>query len=249
MNFGGPTLLDEACPMDPAPNFDGLARIYRWMEWATFGPFLWNCRSHFLSDLGKCRKALVLGDGDGRFTARLLETNPQIEIVAIDASPKMLQALLDRAGTNRTRVRILSRDIRLWQPEVTTGSTSQKTSEDPEENRTQDTGFDLVVSHFFLDCLTTEEVQALARKVQACLVPEGRWLISDFAIPHNRFGNVVARPLVSALYLSFRILTDLRVSRLPEYSAALQQIHLIRNNRKEFLGSLLVTEFWQHATE
>ena len=57
-------------------NFDRLARIYRWMELVTFGPLLGRCRYRFLEQLCNCRTALLLGDGDGRFAARLLAANP-----------------------------------------------------------------------------------------------------------------------------------------------------------------------------
>ena len=76
--------------MPAAPNFNHLARIYRWLEYLTFGPFLWRCRVHFLPQLSDCRSALVLGDGDGRFTARLLRENPHLRVMAIDGSPGMI---------------------------------------------------------------------------------------------------------------------------------------------------------------
>ncbi|MGH9599640.1 MAG: class I SAM-dependent methyltransferase, partial [Terracidiphilus sp.] len=72
--------------MNPPPDLDRLAGVYRWMELATFGPWLSWCRSAYLGELSGCRRALVLGDGDGRFTAQLLCANPQVEVDAVDAS-------------------------------------------------------------------------------------------------------------------------------------------------------------------
>ena len=66
----------------PPPDFDRLARLYRWMEYLTFGPWLQRCRSAFLGGIANSRRALVLGDGDGRFTARLLADCPAIRIDA-----------------------------------------------------------------------------------------------------------------------------------------------------------------------
>src|SRR5579863_4397150 len=176
-------LLDA---MNPAPNFDRLVQVYRWMELVSFGPALWRCRCHFLGEIHACRRALVLGDGDGRFTARLLEVNRAVQIDAVDASPAMLRALLDRAGLERERVRTHCADVRLWEP--------------------GGLGYDLVVSHFFLDCLTTDEVAALAQRLRASLAPQAQWLISEFAVPENRFGRLVATPLVRGLYGAFRVL-------------------------------------------
>jgi trans-aconitate methyltransferase len=124
--------------MSQPPDFNRLARFYRWMELVSFGPWLWWCRCAFLGELGACRYALILGDGDGRFTARLLQANPAVRIDAIDASPAMLKALVRRAGQNRSRVRAQMADARYWLPK----SQPDQSLEDP--------SYDLVVTHFFL---------------------------------------------------------------------------------------------------
>ena len=88
--------------MASTSNFNRLARIYRWLEYLTFGPFLWRCRIHLLPQLVPCRRALVLGDGDGRFTARLLRENPNLEVTAVDGSPRMIQSLEQASAHNRS---------------------------------------------------------------------------------------------------------------------------------------------------
>ena len=81
---------------DRQPNFDPIARPYRWLEYLTFGPYLERCRFYFLDQLATHRRALVLGDGDGRFTANLLRTNPDVTIDAVDSSAAMLKLLANR---------------------------------------------------------------------------------------------------------------------------------------------------------
>lgn len=210
--------------MSRAPNFDHLAGIYRWLELASFGRALWHCRCHFLSELGACRSALVLGDGDGRFTARLLEVNHAVHVDAVDASPAMLRALDGRAGEHRRRVRTFCTDVRKWEPAGRT--------------------YDLVVSHFFLDCLTTEEVGALADLLRGSVSPGGRWLISEFAVPENWFGRAVAQPVVSGLYAAFGLLTGLRVIRLPNYGHALEKAGFTLLQKQNHLRGMLVSELW-----
>ena len=82
-------------------NFDPLARPYRWLEYATFGRALERCRFHFLPALTGARRALVLGDGDGRFLARLLRANPELEADVVDCSPAMLRLLQRTAQARR----------------------------------------------------------------------------------------------------------------------------------------------------
>lgn len=210
--------------MSRTPNFDHLAGIYRWLELASFGAALGRCRRYFLSELGECRSALVLGDGDGRFTARLLETNREIHVDAVDGSPAMLRALMTRAGRHSGRVRTYCADVRDWEPG------GQR--------------YDLVVSHFFLDCLTTEETGALGRRLRTSLAPRTRWVISEFAVPPNWFGRTVAQPVVSGLYGAFRLLTGLQISRLPDYAQVIMREGFRCNGRSTFLRGLLVSELW-----
>jgi SAM-dependent methyltransferase len=216
-----PAMISEP---NPPPNFNRLARLYRWMELASFGPWLWRCRCAFLDSLVDCRRALVLGDGDGRFTARLLRSNPEIYIDAIDASSAMLETLVQRAGRDVDRVRTFCADARHWQP--------------------ANTSYDLIVAHFFLDCLTTAEVQSLASSLRDAVSPSALWVVSEFAIPAGHFGRLVARPVVSFLYRAFGILTGLKLRALPDHHTALLQSEFSLEKQRTWLGGLLVSELW-----
>ena len=206
------------------PNFNGLARAYRWLEMLCFGPFLLRCRCAFLDRLGGCRKALVLGDGDGRFTARLLSENPSVQINALDASSAMLSELMHNAGRHAGRVRLELGDARAWKPDSSR--------------------YDLIVTHFFLDCLTTDEVLALAAKLHSSVGPDARWVVSEFAIPENLFGSMVARPVITVLYRAFGILTGLKIRSLPDHRKALDQAGFSIMQKRTWILGLLVSELW-----
>jgi SAM-dependent methyltransferase len=218
--------------MSQPPDFNRLARFYRWMELVSFGPWLWWCRCAFLEELGACRYALILGDGDGRFTARLLEANPAVRIDAIDASPAMLKALIRRAGQNRSRVHAQMADARSWPPK----SQPDHSLEGP--------SYDLVVTHFFLDCLTTEEVMSLAAKLHCAVSSSAYWMVSEFAVPEGWFGRLVAAPVVLGLYCAFGWLTGLEVRRLPDHDRALRQAGYTLEKRRAWLGGLLISQLW-----
>jgi ubiquinone/menaquinone biosynthesis C-methylase UbiE len=206
-------------------DFNRLAPFYRWMEWFTFGPFLWRCRLAFLPEVRSRKCALILGDGDGRFTAQLLKENPQIEIEAVDASEAMQRQLMRRAGPNAVRVRPQLGDAR--QLNFVPGN------------------FDLVATHFFLDCLTTEEVASLAIELRRRVSPGAAWVISEFAIPDSPYGRLIARPLVSALYLAFSLLTGLSIRHLPDHRKALGNAGFMLAKQRTWLGGLLVAEMWE----
>jgi len=213
--------------MSRAPNFNSLARLYRWMEWFSFGPWLALARFTFLPRLTACRHALVLGDGDGRFTARLLRVNAGVVMDAIDASAAMLRALERRAAVAPGRLHTHLADIRMWRP------ASQAC-----------TRYDLIATHFFLDCLTTAEVAALAARMRAVVAPDALWVVSEFAVPDGWCGLLLARPLVATLYLAFGLLTGLTVRALPNHVSALGAAGFRLVSRRTRLGGLLVSELW-----
>lgn len=218
--------LDSTSCIASVPNFNGLARIYSWLEYLTFGPFLWRCRTRFLSGLMSCRHALILGDGDGRFTARLLRESPEIQIHAVDVSPRMIESLRHASRRNAGRLTTEVADIRAWKP-----ATFAK--------------YDLVVTHFFLDCLATEEVAALSGRLTPALDPNTLWLVSEFAIPPTVFGHIIAAPLVAALYRAFRLITHLRQQSLPDHPNALTVSGWAIQQESTQLFGLLHSQLWR----
>jgi cyclopropane fatty-acyl-phospholipid synthase-like methyltransferase len=214
--------------MNRPPNFNRLAGLYRWMEFFSFGPRLALTRRAFLAQLAHSRRALVLGDGDGRFTARMLRENADIQVDAVDASAAMLEELLRRAGPHAGRVHIHLADVRTWQLPAPIAAPA----------------YDLIATHFFLDCLTAHEIQSLAARLHAAASPSTLWVVSEFAIPAGWRGRLIARPLVASLYFAFGLLTGLAVRTLPDHQDALRRAGFKLVERQSRLGGLLIAELW-----
>ena len=218
--------------MEPdTPNFDSLARAYRWMEYFSFGRMLEHCRFHFLARCSAAHHALVLGDGDGRFTARLMASNPTVQVEAVDASPAMLAALRKRVrscGDAETRLQTLQADIRKFTP----------TAKD----------YDLIVCHFFLDCLTDGDARALVARISPRMTPDAIWLVSEFAVPEKGWRRLGARVVIRSLYTAFFVLTGLRVRRLPDYSRAFHDNGWHQVDKAPYLGGILIAEVWKRRS-
>jgi len=212
------------------PNFDFIAKPYRWLEYLTLGKALENCRNHYLPQLQARRRVLVLGDGDGRFLAQLLKHNPHLEADAVDTSTTMLQVLRQHCEEAA--------------PDVNTRLHTHHTNAltFPLDNSAN--SYDLIVTHFFLDCLTQPDLNSLIIRVKPTLAPKALWLISDFRIP-NGPRHLPAKFIIRTLYLAFRILTGLRTTHLPDHTTPLTQAGLTRISHQTQLAGLLTTELWQ----
>ena len=217
--------------MTTPANFDRVARPYRWLEYMSFGRWLERCRSAQLAHLTGARRALLLGDGDGRFLARLLAANLTLTADVVDSSQTMLTILEDRIRRSglqaRRRICLHHADALKWKP---TGN------------------YDLIVSHFFLDCFFPYQLEQLFDRVLPHALPGARWVISEFAVPRNPFTGCLARGIISLLYRAFGLLAGLRVRTLPEYATPLLSGGFVLSHDRRYLGGLLCSQVWTRPT-
>jgi ubiquinone/menaquinone biosynthesis C-methylase UbiE len=202
-------------------DFDRLARVYRALEILAFGRDLERARFCFLEQLRDCQSILALGEGDGRCLARLVRIAPHAEIHCLDASAAMLARAASRIShvEARTRVTFEHADV------LTTGF-------DPRR-------YDAVVTFFFLDCFTAEQVTAIVRGVRAGLQHGGRWLFADFAVPAGGVAEWRARAWLTVLYLFFRWQTGLSARSLPPSEEILRENGFQSVAERDFRNGLL----------
>ena len=211
----------------PTVNFDRVALPYRWLEYLSFGPWLVLCRNAQLEQLATARHALVLGDGDGRFLVKLLTTNPAFTADVVDSSRSMLRLLearVRRLGPKaRDRICLHHADALAWNP--------------PRP-------YDLIVTHFFLDCFSTQQLESLCDRYLPYTLPGTRWVISDFAVPRNAAAAIAARWIIRLLYQAFGVLTGLPVRVLPDWRDLLVRRGFVLVAERRYLGGLLCSQLW-----
>ncbi|HEY0469966.1 MAG TPA: class I SAM-dependent methyltransferase, partial [Polyangiaceae bacterium] len=149
----------------------------------------------------------------------------------VDASAAMLAQLARRVRvrTPNARLELECADVRSWP--------------------VRHANYDLVVSHFFFDCFTTQELFSLIARIAPALALDARWLVSDFAIPTHALWNPFARPLIGFLYFAFGLLTGLRLRQLPEYPGAPESAHFQLLKTETALGGALRSEFWERLPQ
>jgi ubiquinone/menaquinone biosynthesis C-methylase UbiE len=209
-------------------NCDFIAPHYQTLEYASFGKSLERRRFAFLSAAGASRNAILCGGGDGRFLARLLRINSRVQVDFVDLSARMVELAEHRvAGMGRafrSRVRFHTGDLRTLEP--------------PRR------AYDLVATHFFMDCFTDEEVEVVASRVASWTAPEAQWIVSEFQEAQGRFAGAWSKLVIRALYAAFRVSTDLQVTRLPRYENALAAAGFCLQQREQALGGLLRSSLW-----
>ncbi len=200
------------------------------MEGVLAGEKLQRCRTAHLAQLKSIRKALLLGEGHGRFLVPLLLANPTVQVTCVEASAGMLaesRKAVQQAGLEASRVRFIHADALTWQAE--------------------EQGFDLISTHFFLDCFTAEQLEMLLPKLAELATPEAAWVVSDFCAPEQGIARLRAKLILWTMYRFFRITTRLPASQLVDYTDRLQRQGFRLESREVFEWGLLRADLWRRG--
>jgi hypothetical protein len=128
------------------------------------------------------------------------------------------------------RIRFLDRDITSWTPPAAS--------------------YDLIVTHFVLDCFSKDQIADVVRRLVRAATTEAIWLLADFCIPPDGFRRLHARAYLAAMYRFFRFTARIEARALVDPSPFLTDAgfdlvhqHLSRNGvvkselwRRDFSG-------------
>ena len=201
-----------------------LAPWYRWIEYAAYGRALERRRFAFLRRLAGARRVLILGEGDGRTIARLLRIAPRADFDVVEVSPEMI-------ALARGRVRDSGR-VHFQQSDARTQSWLAGS-------------YDGIVTNFFLDCFTDEDLTRLIPKLADALTPEGIWIVGEFAIPPRGWRRLHARSWIWTMYRFFGITTGLRAQRLPAIERLMREAGMMRVEQQSERAGLMISEVWR----
>jgi SAM-dependent methyltransferase len=210
-------------------SFDALAPHYRWMEFVLAGNKLQRCRTAHLNWVGDAQRVLVLGEGVGRFLVECHRTLPDAQITCLDASARMLdrarKRLEDQTGDLR-RVEFIHANALNWEP---TGS------------------YDLIATHFFLDCFHAGQLSQLIAKLSDAAAPECQWLLSDFQLPASGLRRSRAGLILRMMYCFFGFTCELPARRLCPPDPFLEEHGFRLSKRHESEWGLLRSDCWRRS--
>jgi ubiquinone/menaquinone biosynthesis C-methylase UbiE len=203
-------------------SFDHIAPFYRVMEFLSAGGKLQRCRVAFLDVIPAPQTILLAGEGHGRFLPECVRKFPEAQITVIDASERMLE--ISRSRITAKNVTFLHADLLTWQAPAG--------------------GYDLIVTHFFLDCFTPEELPLVIRKLARAGTANASWLIADFQIAHSGLARWRSRMILKLLYRFFSVVSRLRAQELIAPDALLGDAGYRLKERKVFEWGLLKSDWW-----
>ncbi len=206
-------------------NFDRLAPFYQAMESVAAGRKLRRCREAFLGEIPEPRRFLLAGEGRGGFLCECLKRYPNARFTVVDSSRVMLDLARERvAYADLKRVLFVHADLVEW---------------------TCDERFDLIATHFFLDCFAPQTLAAIVAKLAALATPDAVWLLSDFQVPNKRFASIRSRWILCLLYRFFRLSCKLEARSLTAADPFLSAAGFRLEKRREFDWGLLKSECWR----
>jgi len=224
-------------PFPPCRGFDLLAPHYRWMERLLAGSKLQRCRTAFLNSIPPPRRALLIGEGNGRFLAPFQQAFPAAHCVCVDASAVMLERArrsLEAAGLHTENVEFIQADV-------------LESVRNPQSAIRNAPEFDLVVTNFVLDCFQPEQLAELTKGLAATLKPGGRWLLADFSEPASGLRKWRARLILEGMYLFFGWIAMLPADRLTPPDELLAKNGFVLRERLVFDWGLLHSDLWQRG--
>ncbi|MDB6034494.1 MAG: Methyltransferase type 12 [Verrucomicrobiales bacterium] len=211
-------------------SFDLLAPYYRSMERVLAGSKLQRCRLALLEEIQKPTTVLLMGEGHGRFLPELMRRHPSAQITCLDASSAMIgaaQISLRREGLDPARVEWLHADAMEWIP--------------PAQS------YDLVVTHFFLDCFTADQLDVLIGRISSALKPQAEWLFSDFRVPPDGFTRLRAQIILWLMYRFFRRAAQLSARTLVSPVSRFHSQGFVLRQERIFEWGLLHAQLWQRV--
>jgi ubiquinone/menaquinone biosynthesis C-methylase UbiE len=212
-------------------SFDAITPWYRALETIAFGGALQRSRVACLPEIGSPRTALIVGEGNGRFLCELLRSQPGLEIVCVDASERMLRLAENRLRsefpTGTHRVRFLCADIASWSP--------------PEHQ------FDLVVTHFFLDCFSGDRMADIVNRLSRAALPNATWLLADFCMPAGGFARIRAHLWLAMMYRFFRSTAGIEASELEDPSPFLRTAGFALVRQHLFRSGMVKAQLWRNT--
>lgn len=192
--------------------YDRLARL-------VYGKAIREAQRVHLPLLRSARNVLIVGGGTGWLLRDVLELDPAVRIVYVEASGKMLELsrkCIQNTDSNR----------------VTFVHGTELTLEDLPQ-------FDAIIANFYLDLFTSMELSDVLARLKRTLRPNAKMLCTDFV--NNTWWQGA---LLSIMYRFFRLTTGLQNKQLPAWRSGVEAQGFQRVSSRSFWNGFILSELF-----
>lgn len=199
-------------------NFNFIAPVYDALVKLVFGNKLKRAQCHFLHLIPQNTNVLILGGGTGWILDALFQTGFQGRVTYIEASTKMIKMTEKRLQPS-------------WNVTLICGN----------ERAIPQEFYDVIITNFFLDVFSANQLQANMIQLSDILLPKALWFCTDFkhtqALKHKL--------IIWSMLRFFRLTTQLEASQLLDFAIYFKALPLHRIEHSTFSNGLIFSSVYQ----
>lgn len=197
-------------------DFDIIAPIYDALARIVFGRSLDSAQQAFLTHIEADAKVLIVGGGTGQILEWLPEDSG-LKVDYVELSKGMLHKASSRTSKGNL-VQFICQDIREMKG-----------------------NYDIIIANFFLDCFSSDELEAVLLHLKGQLDPEGKFLVTDF-YPTNVWHQKL---LIQSMHWFFRMVTRLEADELLDIHDKVKAANLLPVELKFFRCGFIFSAVYQ----
>lgn len=208
-------------------NYDSIAWAYDYLSQLIFFNQIKKAQTAFIEEVPDNFKILIIGGGTGYYLEQLLLRTNNTQIVYVEASLQMIKKAKKRISNldKATQQRV----------EFICGT---------ENDIPLSYAFDCICTHFFLDLFTQSEMDIIVKVLSKHSKPNAQWHFSDFQNT-NSFSQTV---LLKAIFLFFKITTNVSSSTLPNYFNSLEKLGWKEIKSCYFYSAMIKSSYFKKAS-
>jgi ubiquinone/menaquinone biosynthesis C-methylase UbiE len=203
-----------------AANYDNSAWFYDRLSRVVYGRSLIDSQVYLLQYIPANAHVLIAGGGTGWILEEMARIHLSgLTITYVEISAKMM-ALSRKRNAGDNKIIYIN---------------------EPVENLTGETLYDVAITPFLFDNFTEQTLQKIFVHIHSKLKPGGLWLNTDFRLTGEWWQSLLLRSMI----LFFRIICGIEAKKLPQIDRYFEQDQYTIINQKAFFGEFILSTVYQ----
>ena len=195
-------------------NYDNIAFFYDRLAGAVYGKSLIAAQQYLVKYIPANANVLIIGGGTGWILEEIANVHSSgLYITYIDASAKMI-ALAQKRDVGENRIKFIARPIQALE---------------------KGTVYDVILTPFFFDNFTNQNLKKIFSSVHSCTSPKGIWLYCDF----QNTDIFWQKKILKIMYLFFKVSCGIEADRLPDADACFSEYGYRSKEQKLFMSGFV----------